>query len=167
MRWWQGATLACRWPTSIVFQLFFTGVHRPEGLCMPLKKSKDREICNRSPPIAIIQLVYKGVLSTGSYKTMIGIRFNVGTINVLQWREKGTGQRPWLSPGWTILPIGVGYCSNTSWTHRFRLGDNKTGVYSIDSLILRPEIRVSQESQGTNLVIWVLEGDNERRRELH
>ncbi len=40
----------------------------------------------------------------------------------------GTGQHPWLHPGWKILPTRIGNCSNTNCDHRFRCGDNNVTI---------------------------------------
>ncbi len=44
-----------------------------------------------------------------------------------------TGQHPWLRPGWKIVPIRVGYHSNTKWTRRFRCADSHVGLFHVQT----------------------------------
>ncbi len=43
------------------------------------------------------------------------------------------GQHPWLPPGWKVLPIWIGYCSNTNCYRRFRCDDN-----NVDATLVQP-----------------------------
>ncbi len=42
-----------------------------------------------------------------------------------------TGQHPWLRPGWKILPIRMGYCSNTKWARRFQCEDKNLSSHRL------------------------------------
>ncbi len=39
--------------------------------------------------------------------------------------------RPWLRPGWKILPTRIGYCSNTNGDRRFRYEDNNVAFTKV------------------------------------
>ncbi len=41
------------------------------------------------------------------------------------------GQHQCLRPGWKILPMRIGYCSNTNGDRRFRCGDNNVAFTNV------------------------------------
>ncbi len=42
-----------------------------------------------------------------------------------------TRQHPWLHPGWKILPIRIGYCSNTYGDRLFQREDNNVAFTKV------------------------------------
>ncbi len=73
----------------------------------------------------------------------------------------GTGQHPWLHPGWKIQPTRIGYCSNANCARRFRCEDNNIALTQVQPHFYRerqvePCHQLGRSSQALILSILAL-----------